>query len=484
MRFDPIALQLAHSRRNFLARCGGGVGIAALAQLFAKDGLGASQRPLPATNALEPKPAQFDPKAKSVIFLFMEGGPSQIDLFDPKPQMQKWNGQSLPDSMRKNLRFAFIKPTAKVWASPRKFGRYGQSGMEFSDWLPHLSKNADELCMVRSLQSDQFNHHPGQLLLHCGSPLVGRPSMGSWSLYGLGSESQNLPGFVVLNSGGRGSFGSSGLFGSGFLPSMYQGVPFAARGDPIPYLSNPKGFSAQDQRARVDVIRKMNERHFHETGDAEIASRIAAYELAFRMQSAAPELLDLKQESASTLEMYGAETEPTRAFALNCILARRLVERGVRFVLLIHTSWDDHSNLLAGHEKNCLATDKPSAALVRDLKERGMLDQTLVAWGGEFGRTPLAQTLQPGNEGATGRDHHPDAFTMWLAGGGMKRGQVVGRTDDLGMSVVEDKVHIHDLHATMLHCLGLDHKRLTYRHQGRDFRLTDVAGEVVSRMLA
>jgi hypothetical protein len=484
MYFDENTLLLAHSRRNFLSTCGGGVGIAALAQLLAGEGLGAPARELPSVNPLKPKRPQFEAKAKSVIFLFMEGGPSQLDLFDPKPAMQRWNGQSLPESMRKNLRFAFIKPTAKVWASPRRFGKYGQSGMEFSDWLPHLSQCADDLCMVRSMQSDQFNHHPGQLLMHCGSPLVGRPSMGAWSLYGLGSESQNLPGFVVLNSGGRGSFGSSSLFGSGFLPSMYQGVPFAGTGDPIPYLSNPPGMTAQEQRARVDVIRKMNERRFQDTGDLEIASRIAAYELAFRMQSAAPELLDLKQESAATVDMYGAGVEPTRAFARNCILARRLVERGVRFVLLIHTSWDDHSSLLAGHEKNCLTTDKPSAALVRDLKQRGLLDQTLVAWGGEFGRTPLAQTLQPGKESATGRDHHPDAFTMWLAGGGVKRGHIVGRTDDLGMNVVEDKIQVHDLHATMLHCMGLDHKRLTYRHQGRDFRLTDVAGQVMPQMLA
>ncbi len=479
---DEHDFRVIQTRRSFLSQCAGGAGVAALAQLLANDGRAATaEHP---ANPLESKPPHFAARAKNVIFLFMEGGPSQIDLFDPKPEMERWNGQTLPESMRKTLRFAFIKPTAKVWASGRSFRKYGESGMEFSDWLPHLATCADDLCMIRSMHSDQFNHHPGQLLMHCGSPLVGRPSMGAWSLYGLGSESQNLPGFVVLNSGGRGGSGSSGLFGSGFLPSMYQGVPFASTGDPIPYLSNPDGMTREEQRSRIDLIVQLNQERFHETGDVEIASRIAAYELAFRMQTAAPELLDLKQETPQTLEMYGADKEPAQAFAKNCILARRLVERGVRFVLLIHTSWDDHSSLTSGHEKNCRSTDQPSAALVQDLKQRGLLDSTLVVWGGEFGRTPLAQTLQPGKESATGRDHHPDAFTMWLAGGGVKRGHVVGRTDELCMNVVENQVHVHDLHATILHCLGMDHKRLTYRHQGRDFRLTDVAGRVIPEILA
>ncbi len=457
-----------HTRRSFLNECAGGIGAIALWHLLAHDGYA---RPVTS-------------KAKSVIFLFMEGGPSQIDLFDSKPEMRKWDGQPLPDSMREGLRFAFIKPTAKVWASTRTFARHGQSGMEISDWLPHLAGCGDDICVVRSMFSDQFNHHPGQLLMHCGSPLVGRPSMGSWALYGLGSESQNLPGFVALQSGPRGGSSSSGLFSSGFLPSQYQGVPFSSSGEPIAYLDSPDGFDSIEQRARLDTIRALNERRQLKTGDREIAARIAAYELAFRMQSAAPELLDLSKESSETLALYGADKEPTKAFATNCLLARRLVERGVRFVLVSHATWDDHSGLLAGHKKNCEITDRPSAALILDLKRRGLLKDTLVIWGGEFGRTPLAQTLNPGQESALGRDHHPDAFTMWLAGGGIKPGVTVGRTDDLGMRVLEDRVHVHDLHATILHCLGIEHTRLTYRYQGREFRLTDVAGNVVRKMIA
>jgi hypothetical protein len=465
-------------RRDVLRDTACGIGIMALSQLLSRDANAA-----PVDNPLAAKPGHFPARAKNVIFLFMEGGPSQLDLFDPKPDLAKLDGAPLPESMQKGLRFAFIKPTAKVWASRRPFRQYGASGMSFSDWLPNLASCADDLCMVRSLYSDQFNHHPGQLLLHCGSPLVGRPSMGSWLLYGLGSESQNFPGFVVLSSG-RGSSSSSGLFSNGFLPSVYQGVPFSSTGDPIPYLSNPQGMAREDQRARIDLIRSLNDFRRQETGDKEIASRIAAYELAFRMQTAAPELLDFASESPSTLEAYGVNKEPTSAFAQNCLMARRLVERGVRFVLVSHASWDDHASLESGHKKNCEMTDKPSAALIRDLKQRGMLKDTIVVWGGEFGRTPLSQTTAPGHEDQTGRDHHPDAFTMLLAGGGIKPGLTIGKTDDLGMKVVEDKVHIHDLHATILHCLGLNHLQLTYRHQGRDFRLTDVAGEVVQKMLS
>jgi hypothetical protein len=457
------------TRRRFFLDSAAGLGSIALTHLLQAE-----------SNTKAP---HFPPRAKNIIFLFMEGGPSQIDLFDPKPELQRLDGAPLPESMRNGLRFAFIKPTAKVWASRRPFSKHGQSAMEFSDWMPELAGCADELCMIRSMHSDQFNHHPGQLLMHCGTPLVGRPSMGSWLLYGLGSESQNLPGFVVLTSG-RGSSSSSGLFSSGFLPSLYSGVPFASTGEPIPYLSNPPGVSRDEQLSRLDGIRALNQIRKQQTGDKEIASRIAAYELAFRMQSAAPELLELSKESPETLAMYGLDKEPTRAFASNCLLARRMVERGVRFVLVSHATWDDHSSLVNGHEKNCRITDRPSAALIRDLKQRGLLKDTIVIWGGEFGRTPLAQTLRPDREADTGRDHHPDAFTMLLAGGGIKGGTTVGRTDDLGLHVVEDRVEVHDLHATALHCLGLDHKRLTFRHQGRDFRLTDVAGNVVQKILA
>ncbi len=430
----------------------------------------------------EQKP-HFTPRAKSVIFLFMEGGPSQIDLFDPKPTMTKLDGQPLPESMRSGLRFAFIKPNARVWASARPFRRHGRSGAEISDWLPKLAGCADDLCIVRSMFGEQFNHHPGQLLMHCGSAMPGRPSMGAWLQYGLGSESKDLPGFVVLTSG-RGGSASSGILGSGFLPSNYQGVPFSSSGEAISYLSSPPGVDSEEQSARVATIRALNEERLTASGDAEIASRIASYELAFRMQTAAPELLDLSKESPATISMYGADREPTRAYGRNCLLARRMVERGVRFVMVSHASWDDHGSLVAGHTKNCATTDGPAAALITDLKQRGLLGDTLVVWGGEFGRTPLAQTLEPGRESATGRDHHPDAFTMWLAGGGIKPGVTIGRTDDLCMKVVEDRVHVNDLHATMLHCLGLHHEKLTYRYQGRNFRLTDVAGRVVEKMLA
>ncbi len=479
---DERSFQSIRTRRSFLTECVGGIGAIALWNLMQDEGRAGQS--LPSVNPVQRKPPHFAARAKNVIFLFMEGAPSQIDLFDPKPELQKWEGQSLPESMRQNLRFAFIKPTAKVWASPRKFQRHGQSGMEFSDYVPHLAGCADDICMVRSMFSEQFNHHPGQLLMHCGSPLVGRPSMGSWTMYGLGSESQDLPGFVVLNSGARGGSSSSGIFSSGFLPSMYQGVPLSNTGEPIAYLKNPPGIDSAEQRARLDTIRALNEKRYAQTGDIEIASRIASYELAFRMQAAAPELLDLSKEAPGTLSMYGADQEPTRQFGTNCLLARRMVERGVRFVLLSHATWDDHSGLIGGHKKNCQITDQPCAALIKDLKQRGLLKDTLIVWGGEFGRTPLAQTLMPGKESALGRDHHPDAFSMWLAGGGIKPGETVGRTDDLGMNVVEDKVHVHDLHATLLHCLGLNHEKLTYRHQGRNFRLTDVAGKVVRKLLA
>lgn len=471
------------TRRSFFEECAGGIGMVALWHLLAIDGKAAgTSESLSRTNPLQPKPPHFAPKAKNVIFLFMEGAPSHIDLYDPKPEMAKWDGQPLPESMTKDLKLAFIKPTAKVWASPRVFQRFGKSGMEFSDYLPHLATCADDICMVRSMFTDQFNHHPGQLMLNCGSPLVGRPSMGAWVTYGLGSESQNLPGFVVLSSG-VGTSAGSGNFSSGFLPSSYQGVPLRSSGDPVLYLSNPAGVSKNTQRARLDALRDLNEQHSIETGDMEIASRIASYELAFRMQTAAPELLDFSKESPSTLEMYGVNKEPTRPYAINCLLARRMVERGVRFIQLQHASWDDHAELNAKLKKNCDITDQPAAALLKDLKQRGLLDTTLVVWGGEFGRTPLVESRNP-VKGSEGRDHHPFAFSMWMAGGGIKPGQVFGKTDDFSLTIVEDKVHVHDLHATLLHCLGLNHEKLTFRHQGRDFRLTDVAGNLVPKLLA
>ncbi len=468
--------QMIQARREFLKSCTGGLGVMALADLLN----GASAEP---NNPLAPKKPHFPAKAKSVIFMFMEGGPSQMDLFDPKPALQKWNGQSLPESMTKDLKLAFIKPTAAVLGSPRTFKKYGQSGIEFSDYLPYTSQCADDICLVRSMYSDAFNHHPGQLLLFTGSIQFGRPTMGAWTTYGLGSESKNLPGFVVLSSG-VGTSGGATNFSSGFLPSTYQGVLFRTGSDPILYLSNPKGVDNATQRAGLDALRDLNQAHVEETGDMEIASRIASYELAYRMQTAGPELLDFSKESKETLNMYGVNNETTRQFGTNCLLARRMVERGVRFVQLMHASWDQHTNLNKGLKKNCDITDQPTAALLKDLKQRGLLDSTLVVWGGEFGRTPMVEIRNTADPDNAGRDHHPVAYSMWLAGGGIKGGQVVGATDELGFKITEDKVHIHDLQATMMQCLGFDHTRLTYRYMGRDFRLTDVAGTVVKKMLA
>jgi len=418
-----------------------------------------------------------------VIFLFMEGGPSQLDLFDPKPALQKWHGKPLPPSMTKDLRLAFTKPDAAVLASPRTFQPYGQCGTEFSDWIPNIGSCADDLCLVRSMYTDAFNHHPGQLLLFGGSIQVGRPTMGAWVLYGLGSESQNLPGFVVLGSG-VGTSGGTSNWSSGFLPSTYGGVVFRNSGDPVLYLSNPPGVSREMQRAGLDVLKDLNQEHLKQTGDPEIESRVSSYELAFRMQMSAPDLLDFSKESPETLAMYGVNDGPTKQFGTNCLLARRMVERGVRFVMLTHASWDDHTELNRKLKTHTDACDKPSAALIKDLKQRGLLDSTLVVWGGEFGRTPMCEIRNPRDENNAGRDHHPLAYSLFLAGGGIKGGQVIGKTDDLCMNIVEDKVHIHDLQATMLHCLGLDHTRLTFHHMGRDFRLTDVEGTVVKKMLA
>ena len=469
------------SRRKFFNRCAGGLGTIALANLLNGDGYGAAIAPN--ADPLAPKPPMFKPTAKNVIFMFMEGGPSQLDLFDPKPELAKWNGKPLPESLTKNLQLAFIKPTAAVLASPRQFAPCGQSGMEISDYLPHLREVADDICLVRSMHTDAFNHHPGQLLLFSGTMQVGRPTLGAWVVYGLGSESRNLPGFVVLSSG-AGTSGGTSNFSSGFLPSTYQGTIFRGSGEPILYLSNPPGISRDRQRADLDALRDLNGQHLEQTHDREIASRINSYELAFRMQMAAPELLDFSKESPETLAMYGVDKEPTRPFATNCLLARRLVERGTRFVTLMHASWDDHSELNKKLKKNCDICDQPAAALIKDLKQRGLLDSTLVVWGGEFGRTPMSEIRNPSDITSAGRDHHPIAYSMWMAGGGIPAGKVVGKTDDLCFHITEDPVHVHDLQATILNRLGMDHTRLTYRYMGRDFRLTDVEGNVVKKLLA
>lgn len=465
------------ARRRFLSEIAGGVGMAAFAELLHADTPKAAE-----VNPLAPKSPPLAAKAKSVIFMFMEGGPSQMDLFDPKPGLAKWSGQPLPESLIKQTRLAFIKSDAKVLASPRVFKPMGKSGIEYSDYIPHIGSCADDICLVRSMYTEAFNHHPGQLLLMTGSTQFGRPTFGAWALYGLGSESQNLPGFVVLTSG-VGTSGGATNFGSGFLPSHYQGTLLRNQGDPILYLSNPKGVDESAQRATLNAIRDLNQEHLMEKGDAEIASRMASYELAFRMQAAGPELTDFSKEPEHIRQMYGIDKEPTRQFGTNCLLARRLVERGVRFVLMMHASWDQHTYLNRELKKHCDLSDQPTAALINDLKQRGLLDSTLIVWGGEFGRTPMVEIRNTQDPEIAGRDHHPLAYSMWCAGGGVKGGQVIGKTDDLGFNIVEDKVHIHDLQATLLKCLGFDHTKLTYKHMGRDFRLTDIAGNVVEKML-
>jgi hypothetical protein len=454
------------SRREALERTAAGIGLMALARL-----LSAEQR-----TSTDP---HHKASAKSVIFLYMPGGPSQLDLLDPKPALAKWHGRPLPGSQTKDLKLAFIKPDANVVASPRAFTRHGQSGIEFSDWLPHLAQHADDLCVLRAMHTEAFNHDPGEMMLMTGHTLFGRPSLGAWVLYGLGSQSRDLPGFVALSSGTPPSAGANN-WSSGFLHSRYQGTPFRTSGEPIPFLSNPAGYDRAMQRLRFEAVAKLNQRRIEATGDQEIEARIASYELAFQMQLAAPELLDISKESKSTLDLYGVNQEPAHPYAVNCLLARRLVERGVRFVLVSHGSWDDHNDLDKNLKRNCDITDKPAAALIRDLKQRGLLDSTLVIWGGEFGRTPMTQ--QQRSDIGYGRDHHPSCFTMWLAGGGVQGGRVIGDSDEFGLQGVADRISVHDLQATILHLLGFDHTRLIYRHMGRDFRLTDVHGNVVRKV--
>jgi len=389
----------------------------------------------------------------------------------------KFDGSLPPAELLKGYRAAFINPNSKLMGSKYGFQKFGRNGTELSELLPHLGEVIDDVSIIKSMVTDAFNHAPGQLLMNTGTMQFGRPSMGAWALYGLGSETRDLPSFVVFSSGTKGPSGGNSCWGSGFLPTVYQGVQFRSGGDPVLYLSNPPGVDKAMQRASLDAIRELDEAHLATEGDPEIATRINSFEMAFRMQDVAPEIMDISKEPKETLEMYGAEPGKG-SFANNCLLARRLVERGVRFVQLYHEAWDQHSNLTKDLKKNCENTDRAAAALIKDLKRSGMLEDTLVIWGGEFGRTPMVQG------GSDGRDHHPNAFTMWMAGGGVKRGFVMGETDDLGFNVVKDKVHVHDLHATILHLLGFDHTRLTHKFQGRNFRLTDVHGEVVTKLLA
>jgi hypothetical protein len=479
----------AVTRRHFFRQAGFGIGAAALTNLLNRHVL-AEQTTTPsaadAVNPLAPKSPHFAPKAKSIIYLFMAGAPSQVDLLDYKPKLQQYDGQNIPEEMVKGERFAFIKGTPKLLGSPYNFQKWGQSGAEISELLPHLGEIADDIAIVKSLHTAQFNHAPAQIFMNTGFQIIGRPSVGSWMTYGLGSECRDLPGFVVLISGENQPDGGKACWGSGFLPTVYQGVEFRSKGDPVLFLTNPEGISPEARRQSLDVLRDLNEMHLKAAGDPEIVTRIASYEMAYRMQSSVPELMDLSQEPQSIHEMYG--TEPgKKSFANNCLLARRLVERGVRFVQLYHRGWDNHGtsahdDIVTRLPQLCRETDQAAAALVKDLRQRGLLASTLVVWGGEFGRTPMNE--ERNRSKFLGRDHHPRAFSVWLAGGGIKPGVTLGQTDELGYNPVENPIEVHDLHATILYLMGLDHTRLTYRFQGRDFRLTDVSGNVVKKLLA
>jgi hypothetical protein len=470
------------TRRQFFRDCGLGVGSLALAALL-DDRLFAA----PAGDPLAPKAPHFRAKAKHVIYLHMAGAPSTLDLFDYKPKLNELNGKPCPPSYIRGQQFAFIKSgQPKLLGSPHKFARHGQSGQEMSHILPYLATVADELCIVRSMHTDQFNHAPAQLFVHTGSPRLGRPGMGAWLSYGLGTENRNLPGFVVLVSGTAAPDGGASLWGSGFLPTLHQGVQLRPQGDPVLFLSNPDGMDADQRRRSLDTLEALNRLHQGAVGDPEILTRIAQYELAYHMQTSVPEVMDISREPKAVHALYG--TRPgQKAFSNNCLLARRLVQSGVRFVQLYHWGWDSHgesqgNDLRYGLVQRCQETDQAVAALLKDLKRLGLLETTLVVWGGEFGRTPMNEE-RDGSKWL-GRDHHQHAFTVWLAGGGVRAGLTYGATDDLGYHVAEDPVDVHDLQATLLHQMGLDHERLTYRFQGRDYRLTDVHGKVVTKLLA
>jgi len=469
------------TRRHFFEQCGVGLGKTALTSLMVGDTLFGSS----ANGPILDKP-HIPPKAKNVIYLFMAGAPSQFELWEHKPELQKLNGQPIPPSLMEGKRFAFMesftKNPPKLLGTRREFKQYGQSGKWVSECFPHTAQVVDDLAFIRSIHTENFNHAPAKIMMNTGSPIFGRPSMGSWVSYGIGSESEDLPGFVVLQSGPRGPRGGALNWASGFLPTAHQGVPFRSGGDPILNMSTPPGFDSARQQATIDTVLDLNGMQFDRVHDPEISTRIAAYEMAHRMQTSGPELIDFSTESKATLDMYGAEPGE-KSFANNCILARRLVERGVRFVQLYHASWDHHGgpteNLDNNLDEVCLDVDQGISALIRDLKQRGLLEDTLVVWGGEFGRTPMGEERD-----TIGRNHHIDAFTMWFAGGGTKPGQTIGETDEIGFSPVEDPIHVHDVQATILHLLGIDHTKLTFKFRGRDFRLTDVGGNVISKILA
>lgn len=460
----------SNDRRAFLNSCGIGLGGMALASLLNEDVDAALGQP------------HFAPKAKHVIYLHMIGAPSHLDLYDEKPELKKRHNEPCPPEVTKGRDFAFIGKTSTLAGSPWKFSRHGESGQTLSELLPHIGEVADEIAVIRSLHNEEINHAPAQMFLHSGFGRGGRPSFGSWVTYGLGSENQDLPGYVVLLSGPAGGAGTS-MWSSGFLPSVHQGIQFRSQGDAVLFLSSPDGHSREDRRRVLDTLGQLNQEQFQATGDPEIETRIRQYELAFRMQASVPELMEIGGETKATLDSYGAE--PGKAsFANNCLLARRLIERGVRLVELYDSDWDHHGGIETRLPAKCKQTDQPIAALIKDLRQRDLLKDTLIVWGSEFGRTPLRQGGNANDKGLSGRDHHKDAFTMWLAGGGIKGGVSYGQSDEFGMDVAENGVHVHDLNATILHLLGIDHERLTYRYQGREFRLTDVEGNVVHDIIA
>ncbi len=470
------------TRRHFLRGCGVGLGKIALAGLLtdrlAGPALAANVNPAP---SLFPRQPHFTPKAKRVIHLFMAGAPSQLELFDNKPELARLEGKPLPPSVIGGQRYAFIRPDAAVLGPRFKFARHGKSGAELSEMLPHLAKIVDDITLIRSVHTDQFNHAPAQIFFNTGFSQPGRPCIGSWALYGLGAETQNLPAFVVMSTG-SGLSGGSALWSSGFLPTVYTGVRLRNQGPPILNVNSPAGVDPQLQRDTLDVVGALNRKRMTDASAPEVATRMASYEMAFRLQTSAPELMDLKGESRETLALYGCDPDKP-SFARACLLARRMIERGVRFVNIYHEGWDAHSDVAGNVRGNAVTTDQASAALVIDLKQRGLLDDTLVVWGGEFGRTPMVE-FNPALGRNLGRDHHPQAYTLWMAGGGIRAGLTYGATDDLGFHVVENPVHVHDIQATLMHCLGFDHERLTYHHAGRDYRLTDVHGQVVKAILA
>ncbi len=481
MRNAPYLMQDVHflQRRRFLTSTASGLGAAALLTLLRGDGLLAQQ---PAASPTAARAPHFPPRAKHCIFIFLAGGTSQIELFDPKPKLTAMTGQRLPESVFANERFFALKPDQSLIMGSRfGFRRYGCCGMELSELLPHVGACADDIALIRSLHTDQFDHGPAEILFSTGVDIPGRPSAGAWISYGLGSAAQNLPSYVVLMTG-RAPVARSLTWGNGFLPTIHGGVLFQDKGEPLLNLSNPAGITRSMQRAQLDAVRRLNQERQQRVGDPEIQNRIESYELAFRMQTGAPELIDLAGETRQTHAAYGTDRPGEEgSFGTNCLFARRLVERGVRFVSLFHRRWDHHSGVHKGVEENCRIVDQPIGALLKDLKQRGLLDSTLVVWGTEFGRTPLTQNARPGP--GAGRDHHRLAFSLWLAGGGVRGGQVVGATDEFGWRAVADPVHVHDFHATLLHLFGLDHHQLTFRFKGLDVRLTDQAGKVVTKVL-